>query len=318
MSSDEEEWNDNNDDDNDEKKKVKAQNGTSAHEHTPNDDEDDDDDDDDMPISSLKSPRASKKAAPSYKEASDDDDDDDDDVPLISLVAASGTSSNKRKRESTNSTKETPKTKKSTSTKETSKKPSATKKKKTVASKPSPVKSKASSSTTTAATSSNKSYDWASAALYGSGCDKGLLIQRLLCRWWYAYTWPDLDNPVKPIPDLKQYDTLDGFPGVYIGTSVEVVGQLYDARDLSAAPSFRNFAQKSSAELQQLLITAIEEQKRQLLSHQQGTITADASRSMDDTTIKELDTMLKWTRKVNTSKADKDAITVLKAHGLKF
>ena len=316
MSSDEEEWNGNNDDNNEEMTKM-AQNGTATH---TNQNDDDDDDDDDVPISSLKSPRASKKAAPSYKDASDDDDDDeDDDVPLISLAAAAGSSSNKRKRDATTtSSKETPKTKKST--KESTKKSSVTKKKKktTATSKPSPAKSKSSSSSTTTATSSNKSYEWVSAALYGSGCDKGLLIQRLLCRWWYAYTWPDLDHPVKPIPDLKLYDSLDGFPGVYIGTAAEVVGQLYDTRDLTQAPSFRNFALKPSGELQQLLIAAIEEQKRQLHLHQQGVSSADASHSTDDTTMKDLDTMLKWTRKVNTTKADKDAITVLKAHGLKL
>ena len=315
MSSDEEEWNGNNDDNNEEMTNM-AQNGTATH---TNQNDDDDDDDDDVPISSLKSPRASKKAAPSYKDASDDDDDDeDDDVPLISLAAAAGSSSNKRKRDATTCSKETPKTKKST--KESTKKSSVTKKKKktTATSKPSPAKSKSSSSSTTTATSSNKSYEWVSAALYGSGCDKGLLIQRLLCRWWYAYTWPDLDHPVKPIPDLKLYDSLDGFPGVYIGTAAEVVGQLYDTRDLTQAPSFRNFARKSSGELQQLLIAAIEEQKRQLHLHQQGVSSADASHNTDDTTMKDLDTMLKWTRKVNTTKADKDAITVLKAHGLKL
>ena len=315
MSSDEEEWNGNNDDNNEEMTKM-AQNGTATH---TNQNDDDDDDDDDVPISSLKSPRASKKAAPSYKDASDDDDDDeDDDVPLISLAAAAGSSSNKRKRDATTCSKETPKTKKST--KESTKKSSVTKKKKktTATSKPSPAKSKSSSSSTTTATSSNKSYEWVSAALYGSGCDKGLLIQRLLCRWWYAYTWPDLEHPVKPIPDLKLYDSLDGFPGVYIGTAAEVVGQLYDTRDLTQAPSFRNFALKPSGELQQLLIAAIEEQKRQLHLHQQGVSSADASHSTDDTTMKDLDTMLKWTRKVNTTKADKDAITVLKAHGLKL
>ena len=315
MSSDEEEWNGNNDDNNEEMTKM-AQNGTATH---TNQNDDDDDDDDDVPISSLKSPRASKKAAPSYKDASDDDDDDeDDDVPLISLAAAAGSSSNKRKRDATTSRKETPKTKKST--KESTKKSSVTKKKKktTATSKPSPAKSKSSSSSTTTATSSNKSYEWVSAALYGSGCDKGLLIQRLLCRWWYAYTWPDLDHPVKPIPDLKLYDSLDGFPGVYIGTAAEVVGQLYDTRDLTQAPSFRNFARKSSGELQQLLIAAIEEQKRQLHLHQQGVSSAYASHNTDDVTMKDLDTMLKWTRKVNTTKADKDAITVLKAHGLKL
>lgn len=315
MSSDEEEWNGNNDDNNEEMTNM-AQNGTATH---TNQNDDDDDDDDDVPISSLKSPRASKKAAPSYKDASDDDDDDeDDDVPLISLAAAAGSSSNKRKRDATTSRKETPKTKKST--KESTKKSSVTKKKKktTATSKPSPAKSKSSSSSTTTATSSNKSYEWVSAALYGSGCDKGLLIQRLLCRWWYAYTWPDLEHPVKPIPDLKLYDSLDGFPGVYIGTAAEVVGQLYDTRDLTQAPSFRNFALKPSGELQQLLIAAIEEQKRQLHLHQQGVSSADASHSTDDTTMKDLDTMLKWTRKVNTTKADKDAITVLKAHGLKL
>jgi hypothetical protein len=125
---------------------------------------------------------------------------------------------------------------------------------------------------------------------------------------------------------------LDGFPGVYIGTAAEVVGQLYDTRDLSTAPSFRNFVHKPAEELQQLLITAIEEQKRQLQqrsqapsSTQSGTAPATTSTTSsttdpnsNDAIIKDLDAMLKWTRKVNTTKADKDALTVLKAHGLKL
>ena len=49
------------------------------------------------------------------------------------------------------------------------------------------------------------------------GTKKGYLVQTLLVRWWYALTWPteeDIGTP--PIG----YESLDGFPGVYVNTTV--------------------------------------------------------------------------------------------------
>lgn len=46
---------------------------------------------------------------------------------------------------------------------------------------------------------------------------KGLLVQRLLLRWWYAIEWPDMEN-IGEVP--KGYESLDGFPGVFISTRV--------------------------------------------------------------------------------------------------
>jgi hypothetical protein len=47
--------------------------------------------------------------------------------------------------------------------------------------------------------------------------DKGKLVQRLLCRWWYAITWP-LPEDIPAPPD--GFEVLDGFPGVFISTAV--------------------------------------------------------------------------------------------------
>jgi hypothetical protein len=310
MSSDEPKWKEEND--HREEKKVQLNGGTK------HDDDDDDDDDDDVPLSFLKKKRTSV-TKPSYHDLSEDDDDDN--VPLISLVAKGSTKPKPKptspKKKASSSKKEV---KKAAATKAKTKSPAAKKKVSTKASKESasPKKKKASvASASTNTSSSNKTYEWVSAALYGSNCDKGLLIQRFLCRWWYAVTWPDRDHPVRPIPDASQYDTLDGFPGVYIGTAPEVVGEIYDTRDLSAAPTFRNFVTKPSAELQELLIRAIAEQKRQLVATLENSA-EDGANFNDDSTLEDLDSMLKWARKVNPTKADKDAITVLKAHGLKL
>jgi hypothetical protein len=133
---------------------------------------------------------------------------------------------------------------------------------------------------------------------------KGLLIQRLLCRWWYAMTWPD---PAQlPSQPPAGYDSLEGFPGVYVRTCGDKVGTLKDVRDLQKAPSFLNFAKKTAEELQAMLKQALLKQKEELIQHEgKGTALE-----------KELDSLLKWTDKVNPSKADKDAQKILKAQGL--
>jgi len=47
---------------------------------------------------------------------------------------------------------------------------------------------------------------------------KGQLIQKLLCRWWYAIKWPSEADLSKPAP--AGYEQLEGFPGVYISVKV--------------------------------------------------------------------------------------------------
>ena len=235
------------------------------------DDESDDDDDDDVPLVALKK---------TSQEESDDDDDDDDDIPLASLK---GTSPKKKKT-----------------------KPTATKKTKTVVKKATEAKAakpkktkKATTKSEPAPTTSNGSYRSASAALYGSNSKKGMLIQRLLCRWWYAMTWPDNLPDVPP----KHYDSLDGLPGVYICTSGSEVGHIRDMRDRSKCPNFVNFAKKTSSELQDMLLVALKAQKQALIQ-------AEGSGT---STEKEINEMIKWTEKVKPEAADKEAVKVLKA-----
>ena len=46
---------------------------------------------------------------------------------------------------------------------------------------------------------------------------KGRVLQTLLCRWWYAITWP---KKVEEPPADSGYETLDGYRGVYVCTRV--------------------------------------------------------------------------------------------------
>merc|ERR1712194_642749 len=202
-----------------------------------------------------------------------------DDAPLSSLKSSKKAAPPKK------ATEATPK-----------KKAASAKKKKATTTKKSP-KAKQSSSASTG--------NWlcASGELYAQ-CDKGKLIQSILARWWYAYQWPDL----AALPDYTPtgYDALDGFPGVYICTQGGNVGKFLDERDHTRAPSFQNFARKSSAELKETLLKAIEEQLKVLIDHEgKGT-----------TTEKELRVLNTWAGKLNCSKADKQAEKVLKAKRL--
>jgi hypothetical protein len=334
-SSEEQEFDDkdNDEDDEDFEQNSKAANGDTH--------QDDDEEEDTKPAKltdSGRKRRASARAkSASYKEDDDDDNDDenefenggngddddddssdDDDLPLSALAVKPSPKPTKKKAPSAK--KKAPSAKKAkVST------ASPTKKAKSAAAA---APSSAKSAATTSSSGSSKNYEWASAALYGTNCDKGLLVQRLLCRWWYAYDWPATTSTTSTTPetvssssrtngpsalavpadvDLSHYDTLDGFPGVYICTSPEgQVGHLLDTRDASTAPTFGNFAKKSSQELQQLLIVALETQKTALVAAEgSGTVTES-----------ELDDLLKWARKVNVTKADKEAATILKAHRL--
>lgn len=230
-------------------------------------------------------------------------DSSDDDVPLSKLKspkkkkpAAAG----KKKAAAKSPAKKATKAKAKTDTK--TKKAAAKKKKKASSSgKKSPVPSGKSSSA-----SSSSRPNLPSFALYDNDLGKGLLIQRFLCRWWYAVEWPDPST----LPDTppKGYDALNGFPGVYICSRGSSIGKIVDKRDRSTAPSFANYARKSSEELQGLLLKALAKQKGQLVE----------AEGPGTETEKDLDKMEKWARKLNCKKLDKDAATALKAAGIRL
>lgn len=225
------------------------------------------DDDDEVPLASLK-----KTKAKSIPEDDDEDESSDDDIPLAALKSPS------------------PKKKKPAAKKKTAPKKKATKAK---AKKPTKKKKDA------APVASNGSFRSASAALYGTKCQKGLLIQNLLCRWWYAIAWPE-NIPEDP---PKHYDSLDGMPGVFVCTSGGDVGRINDMRDMSKCPNFKNFSKMPSSELKDLLIKALKGQKEALIQAEgPGTETEN-----------DINRMLKWAEKLNPDKADKEAIQVLKS-----
>ena len=226
-------------------------------------------------------------------------DDSDDDVPLSALRSPKKPKAVKKKAASSPTKKKAAPKKKSTASK--TKSPSAKKKAKSASS--SSKKSKASSSTTSSSTGGGSNYLCASNELY-SQCDKGRLIQSLLSRWWHAYQWPNPKILTEPTP--RGYDALDGFPGVYICTQGSNVGKFIDRRDHTQSPSFRNFARKSSEELKELLLTAIEKQRKELIQHEgEGTETE-----------KNLKLLSKWAMKLDCDKADRAAEKVLKAKRL--
>eukprot|EP00804_Cyclotella_cryptica_P006393 CCRYP_014282-RA/>CCRYP_014282-RA protein AED:0.00 eAED:0.00 QI:579/-1/1/1/-1/1/1/190/203 len=161
------------------------------------------------------------------------------------------------------------------------------------------TKSKSSASSTSSKAVAS-TYNAPSIELYAK-CDKGKLIQAVLVRWWYAYQWPDPETLPKTTP--KNYTALDGFPGVYICTSGSDVGKFKDYRDLSLAPSFRNFARKDASELREMLLRAIENQRKALIKMEgEGTGTEKGLRELE-----------KWASKLNCGKADKEAVKVLKS-----
>jgi hypothetical protein len=212
-------------------------------------------------------------------EPSGSDDSSDDDVPLSHLA-----------------------TKKKAPAK---KKTPAAKKK--VTPKKKPVPRKKPDGTASSGATGRSTYVSPSTELYAKS-EKGKLIQALLSRWWYAIEWPDKSSVLK-IPPANT-DSLEGFPGVYVYTSGESVGKLYDMRDKNCpnCPNFANMVHKPASELQELLLKAIEEQKSALVKHHgEGTGTE-----------KDLNALLKWAKKLSTTKADRDAEKVLKAARLKL
>mmetsp|Transcript_29192 Transcript_29192/g.69504 ORF Transcript_29192/g.69504 Transcript_29192/m.69504 type:complete len:282 (-) Transcript_29192:100-945(-) len=276
----------------------------------------DDSSDDDMPLSSLAAKKRPRTVA-SYADSDDgeeefgdqvseasggfveededngitdgdyaDDSDDSDDMPLSALAKE------KKKNPKSAAKKKPPKS--------SEKKRSATKKSQ---SKPKSKPAKKTTKTVAKASVSAGNYVCASSELYMNS-DKGKLIESILVRWWYAYTWPDPKDLPKSTP--VGYDALDGFPGMYICTQGSEVGQFMDLRDKSNAPSFNNFARKSSEELRRMLLTAIENQRTALVG-------AEGGGSGVEVELKRLES---WAKKLKCDKADKEATKVLKAQRL--
>lgn len=90
---------------------------------------------------------------------------------------------------------------------------------------------------------------------------KGMLVQSILVRWWYAFDWPRLEEIADPPPG---YELLDGFPGVFISTRVDSLGKILDLRNMDTCPNLRNLSRKHSKELKDLCITAYTNQMKQL------------------------------------------------------
>jgi hypothetical protein len=91
-----------------------------------------------------------------------------------------------------------------------------------------------------------------------------------LCRWWYAIDWPGAGAVLDPPP--KGYEPLDGYPGVYVCVKGAKIGSLLDNRDEKTAPSFSNLILRSTAELKDLLTTALQNQLDVLRKHEKNVI----------------------------------------------
>lgn len=56
------------------------------------------------------------------------------------------------------------------------------------------------------------------------------MIQKLLCRWWYAIEWPAKED-LRPVPPL--YEALEGYPGVFICVEVRDVSVCFTLMPLA-------------------------------------------------------------------------------------
>lgn len=65
--------------------------------------------------------------------------------------------------------------------------------------------------------SSSSSSTGNKAADFYTETSKGQLVQSFLVRWWYAIEWPKPEEIGEP---PAGYESLDGFPGVFISTRV--------------------------------------------------------------------------------------------------
>jgi len=267
--------------------------------------------DDDLPLSALKkstippsSATSRRRSVTSYKEPSDNESEESEENEFqsedkLEEDSGSGSGSDEDSDEEDDKPIATLKSPVKAKTKaKPKKKTTATKKKATKTKKKKLSPSNSFSSSTTYALQT------ASSELYAKS-KKGKLISELLFRWWYAISWPDA-SIIDTVP--KNCDKFDGFPGVFVVTKGDEVGKIIDKRDQSTSPCFRNMALKSSEELKELLLKAIEEQRKMLIEHEgEGTQTEQDLKGLE-----------KWASKVNAKTADKEAEKVLKAANIKL
>eukprot|EP01031_Cornospumella_fuschlensis_P043646 gene43646-53376_t len=124
--------------------------------------------------------------------------------------------------------------------------------------------------------------------------DKGLLVQRLLVRWWYAIEWP-IKEEIGTAPE--GYESLEGFPGVFISTKSESLGTILDLRNKANCPNLRNLSAWSARDLQEKVITAYEKQM-EVLEQMEGA---------ESKLYRQLKAELREVRKVDCDKADREA-----------
>lgn len=236
------------------------------------------------------------------------DDDDDDDIPIAILMQRKKEAKEKEAREKAAAAPPAAKKPKladdkgSSQAKSSSSKSSSNEKKGKEKSKSTTddktKKAKSSTSRASASSSSSSSKSSASSTLKSTDfydtTEKGMLVQRLLVRWWYAIQWPKCGDYGQP---PTGYEPLDGFPGVFVSTSTNALGKILDLRNKQTCPSLRNFVAKSAGELQELCVKAYEEQIRQLIE-------AEGEDTMLEATLRR---ELKEVKKINSEKAEKQS-----------
>jgi hypothetical protein len=127
---------------------------------------------------------------------------------------------------------------------------------------------------------------------------KGLIVQMLLIRWWYAFDWPlPSEYTGKPPPG---YEELDGMMGVYVSMNLEDLGNIVDLRNKDMCPSLSNMSSKSTAELKELCIKAYQGQIAQLVESEGGG-------DVDTPAIIHLKKEMRHINKINPEEADAEA-----------
>ena len=128
---------------------------------------------------------------------------------------------------------------------------------------------------------------------------KGLIVQMLLIRWWYAFDWPDPSQYIDEVP--QGYEELDGMKGVFVSMNLEDLGKIVDLRDKNMCPSLKNMNSKPTAELQALCLKAYDGQIAELLDTEGG------SESADTPEIIRLKKERRHISKINPDEADAEA-----------
>lgn len=123
---------------------------------------------------------------------------------------------------------------------------------------------------------------------------RGMLVQALLRRWWYAIEWPSKEA-LEKVPE-ENFEVLPAFPGVHICTSGDRLGTLVDHRDHEKSPCLTNLMKMKTKDIKALVKTAYEVQIKQL-----------TKREPNSPVIKQLTKEMKDADKINPDKADAEA-----------